>query len=202
MKAEPVGVNMVKYFFLHKYTGDADHNSDKANEIATPFEYGVDLTRYGIRAEVSPAVHSAIYRCTYPKTDQANIVFDASHNIIDIATVMKGKGKFLDGKVEFTNAAKTELKGYGNYIGGFSDGAYKVFFCIRVSKAPKSSGTWINEKINSNQSSQESAKEEDRIGSYLQFNTTEKEKIYLKVAVSFKSVERATKWLDEEIPLW
>jgi predicted alpha-1,2-mannosidase len=36
----------------------------------------------------------------------------------------------------------------------------------------------------------------------VQFNTKEGEEIYLKVAVSFLSIEQATEWLNKEIPAW
>ncbi len=183
--------------------GETEHDSEKENEIATPFKYGVTLTRYGIRTEFTPAEHSAIYKFTFPKSDRSHILLDVSHNILDIATQMQqGRSGFLDGKVEFTNADHTELKGYGNYIGGFSDGPYKVYFCARLSKAPANKGTWLNGKINKGQLAQTSIKNDDRIGAYVQYNTQQNEAIYLKVAVSLKSTEQATAWLDVEIPSW
>lgn len=182
--------------------GETEHDSPKADETATPFQYGVTLTRYGIRASVAPSVHSAIYKFTFPKTDSAHILLDVTHNITDIATTMKRDNNgFIDGEVKFTSAKGDELKGYGTYRGGFSDGDYKVFFCVRLSKAPIKKGTWFNGKINPEQTLQP-GKINDRIGAYVQYNTQDKEEVYLKVAVSFNSIEQATAWLDEEIPAW
>ncbi len=183
--------------------GETEHDSPKDNETATPFEYGVTLTRYGIKTAVTPSVHSAIYKFTFPKTDSAHILLDVSHNIIDIASVMKqGNNGFIDGEVKFTSEKSDEIKGYGTYRGGFSDGDYKVFFCIRLSKLPVKKGTWLNGKINAGQASQQSEKINDRIGAYVQYDTKQNEEVYLKVAVSLKSIEQATAWLDEEIPGW
>jgi len=183
--------------------GETEHDSPKENETATPFQYAVTLSRYGIKTGVTPAAHSAIYRFSFPKTDSAHILLDVSHNITDIATAMRGKfAKFIEGKVDFTDKKKTELKGYGNYTGGFSDGAYKVYFCVRLSKVPASTGTWLNGKISPGQSTQQSGQDNDRIGAYVQYNTKDQEAIYLKVAVSLKSIEQATAWLNEEIPGW
>ncbi len=42
----------------------------------------------------------------------------------------------------------------------------------------------------------------DHIGAYFQFNTEEQEAVYLKIAVSFKSIEQSKKWLATEIPSW
>ena len=183
--------------------GETEHDSPQENETATPFEYNVTLTRYGIKTAVTPSVHSAIYKFTFPKTDSAHILLDVSHNITDIASVMKRDNNgFINGEVTFTGNTGDELKGYGNYSGGFSDGDYKVFFCIRLSKAPVTKGTWLNGKINMGQTSQTSGKINDRIGAFVQYNTKDNEDIYLKVAVSLKSIEQATAWLDEEIPAW
>ena len=183
--------------------GETEHDSPKGEETATPFEYGVTLTRYGIKTVVTPSVHSAIYKFTFPKTDSAHILLDVSHNITDIATTMKRDNNgFINGEVKFTSAKGDELKGYGTYRGGFSDGDYKVFFCVRLSKAPVATGTWLNGKITNGQTSQASGKLNDRIGAYVQYNTKQNEAVYLKVAVSLKSIEQATAWLDEEIPDW
>jgi predicted alpha-1,2-mannosidase len=130
-------------------------------------------------------------------------MLDISHNITDIATDMKLKvGNFLGGTVTFANSSGTEIKGYGEYQGGFSDGTYKVFFCMRLSKAPQSRGTFINGKTNQGKISEVAIKVENRIGAYVHYNTKENEVVYLKVAVSMKSIEQASAWLDAEIPAW
>lgn len=183
--------------------GESEHDSQQENEVAKPFEYKVALTRYGIKTEVTPATHSAIYRFTFPKSDKSNILLDVSHNTTDIATVMKlKKGNFLSGTVTFSNPAGTEIKGYGEYEGGFASGAYKIFFCMRLSKAPLSKGTFINGVINKGKIIEAAQKVEDRIGAFVQYSTNENEAVCLKVAISLKSVEQATAWLDTEIPNW
>ncbi|MDA3867239.1 MAG: GH92 family glycosyl hydrolase, partial [Salinivirgaceae bacterium] len=183
--------------------GETEHDSPQSNEIAKPFEYSVKLDRYNIKTELTPSVHSAIYRFTFPKTDSAHIALDISHHLPDIATIMKGKwAQFQEGSVTFSNADNTELQGYGIYTGGFSDGAYKVYFCARLSKSPAAAGTWFNGKINKDQFSQKSKLVNDRIGAFVQYNTTSQEEIYLKIAVSFKSTDQAATWLNSEIPAW
>ena len=183
--------------------GETEHDSPKENETATPFEYGVTLSRYAIKTTVAPSVHSAIYKFSFPKTDSAHLLLDVTHNITDIASVMKqANNGFINGEVTFTSKKGDELKGYGTYRGGFSDGDYKVFFCVRLSKAPVTKGTWLNGKITPGQLSQASGKINDRIGAYVQYTTKDKEDVFLKVAVSFKSIEQATSWLDNEIPSW
>jgi predicted alpha-1,2-mannosidase len=183
--------------------GETEHDSEKSDEMAKPYEYKVSLSRYNIKTEVTPATHSAIYRFTFPKSSDANILLDVSHHIADIATTMKGKwNKFIDGNVTFTNKEHTEIKGFGNYIGGFSDGAYKVYYCARWSKVPTNYGVWLNDSIKKGELSAKTTRENQRIGAYAQFNSNANEAVYLKIAVSLKSIEQATAWLDEEIPAW
>jgi predicted alpha-1,2-mannosidase len=183
--------------------GETAHDSPKENEVATPFQYSTTLTRYGIKADVSPSVHSAIYRFTFPKSDSAHILLDVSHNITDIATTMKRPDNgFINGELSFTSGRGDELKGYGTYRGGFSDGDYKVFFCVRFSRTPLKKGTWLNGKTAAENLTQTSGKMNDRMGGYVQYNTKEGEEIYVKLAVSFLSIEQAASWLDKEIPEW
>jgi predicted alpha-1,2-mannosidase len=183
--------------------GETEHDSPKENEKATAYEYGVTLSRYKIKTEVTPATHSAIYRFTFPKTDKANILLDVSHQLGDIATGMPEKYvHFIDGEVQFSSKDGDELKGYGIYTGGFSDGNYKIYYCARLSKKPASIGTWYNGAISEGSLLQKAQKKMDRIGAYVNYSTKENEEIYLKIAISFKSVEQATLYLDLEIPEW
>jgi len=183
--------------------GETEHDSPKELESATPFQYSVTLSRYGIKTEITPSIHSAIYRLTFPKSDSASLLLDVSHSIIDIATTMKGKfARFEDGTVTFSNKKGDEFKGYGEYSGGFSDGKYKIYFCARLSKAPASKGTWLNGIINKGQMTEKSLQPNDRIGAYVQYKTKKNEVVFFKIAVSFVSIEQATTWLDNEIPAW
>ncbi|OAQ39789.1 hypothetical protein A5893_09435 [Pedobacter psychrophilus] len=184
-------------------TNETGHDSPKKDEFAKAYEYGVTLSRYGIKSSFTPTQHSAIYKFTFPKSDSAHIILDVSHNILDIATIMQqGKTGFVDGEVKFTDETHTAITGYGNYIGGFSNGIYKVYFSAKLNKAPVKFGTWLNETINRNKQFQKTEKKQDRIGVFFGYNTADKEDILMKIAVSFKSEEQATAWLNNEIPDW
>ena len=61
--------------------GEAEHDSPKADELVRPNQYGVTLSRYNIRTEIAPAMHAAIYRFTFPKTNDGSILIDITHNI-------------------------------------------------------------------------------------------------------------------------
>ena len=179
--------------------GETEHDSPKENEVAKAYEYSVKLSRYGISTALTPSVHSAIYRFTFPQSDQANIVFDLSHHLAgDIKPALQGK--IYEGSLTITSAKGTEIKGYGMYSGGFGSGMYKVYFIARFSKAAKAVGTWLNSETKAGSTSEKLGKTNDRAGAYFTYDTKAGEAVYMKVAVSFKSIAQATKWLDAEIP--
>jgi len=178
--------------------GDSEHDSPKENEVAKAYEYSVKLKRYGIKTDLTPATHSAIYRFTFPASDSAHIVFDLSHYLTDIKPMLGGN--ISEGSLAITSNAGTEIKGYGVYSGGFGGGNYNVYFCARFSKQAKQVGTWLRGDIHNGQLSEKLQRPGDRVGAYFGYTTKQNEPVYMKVAVSFKSIEQATKWLNEEIP--
>lgn len=173
------------------------HDSPKSHEKTSPYEYGVTLTRYGIRAEVTPARHSAIYRFVFPESKQSNIVLDLSHHLTkDIATIIGGE--FSEGTISIDTTAM-RVSGYGEYFGGFGDGKYPVYFSAVFSKKPAGFGTWKNGVVNQGSTRETLTAVNDRLGIFLNYNTHENEEIYVKVGISMKSVENAQYFLDREI---
>lgn len=85
------------------------------------------------------------------------------------------------------------------YVGGFGGGKYPVYFVAMLSKKPSNTSTWINGVVSTSSTSQQLMKKNDRVGAILHFSTQQNEEIYLKIAVSFKSIEQANFWLTSEI---
>jgi predicted alpha-1,2-mannosidase len=178
---------------------ETGHDSPKSNEIAFPYEYGVTLTKYNIRTEFTPSYHSAIYQFTFPETSNGNLLIDVSHNLpMDIANI---SGKVTQGKVSIDSINNT-IRGFGRYSGGFGGGDYYVYFFARIDKKPALCGTWKNGVIQPRDTVENVGTLNDRIGAYLNFKTNLNEVVRLKIAVSFKSIAQAQKWLDAEIPDW
>lgn len=171
-------------------SGEDQHDSPKAEECATPYYYKVKLTRYNILTEVTPAKHCAIYRFTYPASDSATVLLDLVHNIpMHIAPEVKGR--FCGGKL-FIDPEKRIIKGWGSYSGGYGDAAtpYNVYFYAEFSKSLKDFD--VKRTYNGLETKTQWAK--------LQFETTQGEKVFLKIGVSMKSIDNAQKFLDQEIP--
>ncbi len=52
-----------------------------AEEVAVPGYYSVMLKRYGVKAEITSTNRAAIYRFTYPQTDDAGLIVDLDYSI-------------------------------------------------------------------------------------------------------------------------
>jgi len=177
--------------------GEMEHDSPKENEKASPYEYAVTLKRYNITIAVAPSYHSAIYKFTFPKSDSASILLDITHNIpMDIRPQIGGA---VSEALVTIDADHGYIKGSGIYRGGFGEGDYHIYFAAVVSKKPTQTATWLNGIVTTGSTTQHLLKKNDRVGAVLRFSTGEDEVLYLKIAVSYKSIEQAKAWLDAEI---
>ncbi|RZK55410.1 MAG: hypothetical protein EOO87_07945 [Pedobacter sp.] len=67
----------------------------KKNEKASPGYYSTFLDKYQIKAEITTSKRAGLYRFTYPKTVEANIIIDLKH-----------RDKVLDSWIEIVNGQK------------------------------------------------------------------------------------------------
>jgi predicted alpha-1,2-mannosidase len=177
---------------------ETGHDSEKSEEMAGISEYKVRLDDYGIFCELSPTAHAAIYRFTFPSSDESCLTIDLGHNIPESAS----RAGYLDEGAVFVDAAAREIKGWGNYWGGWSAEPVRIYFAARYNLPGSSFGTWTNEVVMPSAATQTVTRRGDRIGAYVKFKTAEKQQVLLKIAVSFVSMDRAREYLLREIPGW
>jgi predicted alpha-1,2-mannosidase len=170
---------------------EADHQSAKDSEVIKADRYSVKLTKYDIACQIIPASHSALYKFTFPRSGD-------SHVLIDVARKIGSSHALQNGDVKIDPKTGT-ITGGGTFNGNWVPRDYKLFFCAKFSKKPTSFGTW---KGNTSSAGSAASGHDEPLGLYCGFDTKDREEIYLKIAVSFKSVEQASKWLDQEIPAW
>jgi predicted alpha-1,2-mannosidase len=175
------------------------HDSGKAEEVPQASSYKVRLTNYDILCEFTPTKHAAIYRFTFPKSSESHLAIDLGHNIPKDSNGIRG-GYADQGSVT-VDPEKRLVRGWGQYWGGWSSEPFIVYFAAKYEK-PAEVGTWKNGATAPKTTNQNVDRKGDRIGAYLQFDTQEKEQVFLKIAVSFSSMEQALAYLDEEIPAW
>ena len=168
------------------------HASFLTEEVAKPHSYSCRLEKYGVRAEIAPARHSALYRFTFPKCPDASILIDVARKI--------GQPVALDAGSVTVDPKTGMISGGGTFSGNWNPAPYPVFFCAQLSRTPESAGVWQAQKIQPGVT-QASGKKQP-LGAYVRFQTQADEILYLKLAVSFKSVAQAQAWLGQEIPGW
>lgn len=174
------------------------YGSRREDEKGTIGYYRVTLQRYRIKAEITTSSRTAIYRFTYPSSTRANILFDAGHLLTWISKA--GEGQHL-ATSQIRILSPTEVSGSTAVIGGWNKQTtpYTVYF-YAVSDTPAQSwGTWRDGHLYLGTRTQGPISH-SQTGAWLTFKTEERQQVYLKVGISFVSVEHAKDNLNAEIP--
>ena len=180
--------------------GETEHDSAKSDEVATASRYQVRLADYNILCEVAPAHHAAMYRFTYPDSEEAHLVFDLGHTIPKDSNCFKS-GHADEAEVAVDEQART-VCGWGNYWGGWSGEPFKVYFAAAFDTSVVCVGTWKDGVIKAGQTAERESGKPNRLGCYLKFRTEAARPVRVKIAVSFVSVEQARRYLEKELPSW
>ena len=177
------------------------HDSPALEVVAKPNLFSCYLDRYKIKTEITPTHHAALYRFTFPTSDSAVIVLDATQNIpLDI---LKKNGKILENKVSFDQQTGT-VRAMITFQGGWAGVApYNLYFVAEFNKKPSQMGVWKDSTLLRDVNTvNRSSKNSERIGTVCRFSSVNKEPLLMKVAISFASFENAEKYLKTEIADW
>jgi len=163
---------------------------DHQDETAIPGYYAVLLKDYGIKAELTSTKRVAFHRYTFPRSKQANIIFDIGHR-------QGESGEVSDAKVYLSQDGRIE--GYvitqPLYVQKYQPGAsVKMYFSAVSSKKPVTFGVFKGAKVFRGKKSSSGK----GAGLYLTFSTREKESITLKAGLSYTSIENARLNLTKE----
>jgi predicted alpha-1,2-mannosidase len=192
------GVTTYGTFLLSPQVGvpefdEPAHLSDKANVTMAADYYSVDLARYATRVEITPAHYSAIYRLTYPKTSEAQLVFDVTRKVGGVVASELADVKLYpkEGKI----VGHVKAKGYWN------PALIDIWFVARFSQMPTKWGIFDKAAVKAG-ATQAATGPDERLGAWLTFKGTPDKPVLVKLAVSFTSAETAEALLDKEIPGW
>ncbi len=167
------------------YRSRIDHDTEEASAGY----YAVTLDDYGIRAELTSTCRAGFQRYTFPKADQARILFD-------LETPTEYGYSVLDAKI--TKLSDTEIAGYSKQRSG-RGAPYQEFtlhFVARTDKPFKSMGGWVGGDVKHD--IKEIAGKGD-VGAFLNFSTAEGEVVKLQTGISLVSIEQARLNLDTEM---
>ncbi len=178
------------------------HDSAKADERAQAHQYRVTLARYGIGVELTPARHAAIYRFRFPKSDQAHLVFDAVEHIPGhiFKDMIKQYNRPVPATLELSADGRS-MWGQADFPGGFG-GPYRAYYYAEIDRVPSAFGTWRDGDIQPGARSIASSGKLEHLGAYARFDTRAAQRVQMKIAVSFHSIEKARAMLAAEIPGW
>lgn len=178
-----------------------NYGSEYKNEKAVPGYYSNELTKYGIRCEVTSTMRSSIERFTFRKGE--------AHLLMNV-----GNGLTNEVGGSIRRVSPTEIEGT-RLVGTFcynSQAVFPLYFVMRVSKAPKEAGFWKKQpqlagaaaewdhdsgkyKIYKNYGRELSGNE---IGYYFSYDAEEGEQLEVQVGVSFVSMANARENLEKE----
>jgi predicted alpha-1,2-mannosidase len=176
----------------------AGYSSPRENEQSSIGYYRVTLKRYPIEVEITTARRAALYRFTYPRTQQANILFDAGHCLSWISSA--GEGQFIAAS-QTKVVSPTEVTGSSSVIGGWNKQPipYTVYFHAVSDTAAEKWGTWRDGHLHPG-SNQERSGEGDKAGAWLSFPAKQGQQVRMKIGISFLSAAQAKRNALNEIP--
>ncbi len=155
---------------------------DKADEFATAGYYRVLLKDYKIKAELTATSRVGFHRYTFPKSDDANLIFDIGRKMGESGPVIDAEVTYADGSI--FGYVETEPI----YVQKYQKGAsVKMFFYAELDKKPLATGTFNNEQIYTGQTTIKGP----GAGLFLRFKTKEQEAVQVKIGLSYTSVENA-----------
>lgn len=159
------------------------------NETAEPGYYSVSLPSWHIGFENTVSTRSGIAHIDFPATAQANVVLDPNADSVGL----------MDGSIfiDPTNQAISGWAKSGSFC-GIQGSEYVVYFVAQFDRPFKVFGTWKDD-VKTPGSSSVSGK---GLASYVTFDCTSKQRVTMKVGISFVSIANAKLNLDTEIPGW
>jgi len=163
---------------------------DHADESASPGYYSVNLKDYDIGAELTVTKRAGMHKYTFPESEDAHILIDLGHII--------GEAPTGNSHVEFVN--NNTIQGYK-----LSQQA-TLYFYAEFSKPFAAYGTWDGNYRTPESGASlfpyKSAESGSNIGAFVNYRTGANEIIFVKVGLSYVSVEGARNNLKTEIPAW
>lgn len=181
-------------------TGEEGHDSPHSEDITKAFYYSTHLDKYDITTEIVPSHYCAMYRFTYPESEESYVLLDASQCIMDIAK-SQPRGEYIANSAEVDEDGKVKMM--LTFAGGWPSEAYSLYLVGEFSQKPVEVGVWRGGSVVPGENKVTKLdKDASHIGSFVRFNTSENEKVLLKLAVSFTSFEKAEEFLSAEMSGW
>jgi len=147
-------------------------------EKALPYRYSVYLADYDTSVEVTPTERAALFRVTYPKTDQAYVVVDAFD-----------KGSYVK-----IIPGQRKIVGWSTRNSGGVPPNFKNYFVLTFDQPFVSTAVWMDKTLKEGQLEIQ----DNHVGALVQFKAESRgAQVHFRVASSFISAEQAEVNLKE-----
>ena len=179
-----------------------NYSSLRSNESVKVGYYTTDLTQYKVKAELTSTHSCGFHRYTFPKTNDAYILIDASSFLSHGWNTHPEEKQYLVGS-EVEIISDRQIQGYTRVRGGWNAGdAYTVFFYAQFDTPSTGAGTWKNGSKFEGILTQNDEGNATKTGAYLRFKTEKGQQIKVKVGISFVSIGKAKANLEQELSHW
>lgn len=156
-----------------------------ASELASPGFYAVTLDDDNIRVECTVTDRVGFHHYTYSKRSEAGIILDLKHRDEVIASSLK-----MEDSVTVTGMRLSKAWAEKQY----------VFFVIKLSRPMSRFGIWDDDKLLGPDNKE--LDQSKNLKAFFQFNLSDHDDVFVKVAISPVSIEGAKKNLSAELPGW
>lgn len=178
-------INDYAAFALMPVTGKLRFKEDERGswfshkrETAKPHYYQVYLADHDVWTEITPTARAAFFRFTFPRTDSAFILVDG----------------FFQGSEITIDPARRRITGYCQNNHGGVPANFRNYFVAYFDKPFTATHTWKDSLL-----MRHSLQSQGNHAGHLEFATQAGEKIHVRVASSFISLEQAERNLQQEI---
>lgn len=159
------------------------------NETAAPGYYSVKLPTWNIAFEDTVRARSGIAHLDFPTTAQANLVLDPNADGVGLQ----------DGAI-FIDSTNQTISGWaksGSFC-GIQGSEYVVYFWAQFDRPFRALGTWKNDGKNPGSTSVNGK----GLAGYVTFDCTTRQRVTMKIGISFVSIANARLNVDTEISGW
>jgi len=155
------------------------------------FGYAVQLEN-GIGVRLAPAHNAAIYEFTYPAGEEASLLVDVAHKL-DWDACLK------EGSITVDPQTKT-VYGGGLYCGNWNDNEWNMYFVLQLEgDCTRWDILQAEQLLPCTQKTTVAIHSLQRLGAVAGFGGAG-QTVRAKLAISFESVEKATAFLQQQIP--
>lgn len=175
-------------------TGDInlkDYSSPRFNEQIVLGKYEVELSRYRTAARLTALDKTGFHEYTFPANTDSKILFDLGSCL---AMTARETQRLVGSEVRILS--DNTVEGYTRVRGGWNEGeAYTVYFYAELDTPAKSVGTWKGDSLMPDIKHQFDSGE--KTGAYFVYSTSQKQKIKMRVGISYISSGKAQENLKE-----